>query len=86
MVETDCPYLTPVPVRGVDNEPAFVRYTLEFIADFKGVSPKELAQITSCNFENCFNVKLSNPSNANIQDKDVSTYKLDSIYNKGWPY
>lgn len=86
MVETDCPYLAPVPVRGVDNEPAFVRYTLEFIADFKGVSPRELAKTTSQNFQDCFKVQLTEPSNAGLMDKDVSTYKIDSIYNKGWPY
>lgn len=86
LVETDCPYLAPVPVRGVDNEPAFVRYTLEYIADFKGVSPKQLAETTSANFENCFRVKLNEVSNDNVPDKDVSTYKLEKIFNKGWPY
>ena len=86
MVETDCPYLAPVPVRGVDNEPAFVRYTLEFIADFKGVSPKALAQQTSANFEQCFKVKLETPANTNVPEKDISIYKLEKIYNKGWPY
>lgn len=86
MVETDCPYLAPVPVRGVDNEPAFVRYTLEFIADLKGISPKALAQQTSANFEQCFKVKLGPVSNANVPDKDVSTYKLEKIFHKGWPY
>ena len=87
MVETDCPYLAPVPVRGVDNEPAFVRYTLRRqIADFKGISPKELAKATSANFEQCFKVKLSTPSDENILQKDISTYKLEKIYNKGWPY
>lgn len=86
LVETDCPYLAPVPVRGVDNEPAFVRYTLEYIADFKGVTPKELAEITSKNFEDCFKVKLNEVSNAGIPEKDVSTYKMEKIFNKGWPY
>lgn len=86
MVETDCPYLAPVPVRGVDNEPAFVRYTLEFIADFKGVSPKALAQQTSANFEQCFKVKLETPANTNVPEKDISIYKLEKIYNRGWPY
>ena len=86
MVETDCPYLAPVPVRGVENEPAYVRYTLEYIADFKGMSPKELATITSQNFEQCFNVHLEEPQDTNLPTKDISTYKLDKIYNKGWPY
>lgn len=86
LVETDCPYLAPVPVRGIDNEPAFVRYTLEFIADLKGVSPKQLAMQTSQNFSECFHVELTTPSSENVPDKDISTYKLDKIYNKGWPY
>lgn len=85
MVETDCPYLAPVPVRGVENEPAFVRYTLEYVADFKGISPKEMAEITSRNFSTCFNVELEQPSDANLPQKDISTYKLDKIYLKGWP-
>lgn len=58
MVETDCPYLAPVPVRGVENEPAFVRHTLNFIAAFKNVSQRELAAITSRNFEDLYGVKL----------------------------
>lgn len=58
LVETDCPYLAPVPVRGVENEPAFVRYTLEFLASLKGVSARTLAEITSRNFEELFNLQL----------------------------
>ena len=85
MVETDCPYLAPVPVRGMDNEPAFVRYTLEFVADFKKTAPSEMARITSENFQRCFNVTLSEPSADNIPEKDVSTYKIDSLFGKGWP-
>ncbi len=58
LVETDCPYLAPIPVRGIENEPAFVRYTLDFIAREKGVSPKGLAALTSRNFEDLFKVSL----------------------------
>lgn len=79
MVETDCPYLAPVPVRGIENEPAFVRYTLKFIADFKGVSEDHLAQITTKNFEDLYKVKLTDPK---IKDIECSTYKLDKILNK----
>lgn len=82
MIETDCPYLAPVPVRGTDNEPAFVRYTLEYIADLKGVSPLSLAESTSCCFEECFKVKLNAPAGTNIPEKDVSAYKLEKIFNK----
>lgn len=84
MVETDCPYLAPVPVRGVDNEPAFVRYTLEYIARFKGISAKELAEITSKNFSECFHVTLQEPKSDNLPTKDITRYKLDKIYDKGW--
>ena len=85
LVETDCPYLAPVPVRGIENEPAFVRYTLEYVADFKKIPPKEMAEITSRNFAECFHVTLAEPSNDNIPDKDISVYKLEPIFNKGWP-
>ena len=78
MVETDCPYLAPIPVRGVENEPAFVRYTLKFIADFKGMSEDSLASITSQNFENLYKVKLEDP---NVTVGECSTYKLDKFFN-----
>lgn len=79
MVETDCPYLAPIPVRGVENEPAFVRYTLKFIADFKGISEDNFASITSANFENLYGLKLGE-----IKEPDVkfSTYKLEKIIDK----
>lgn len=78
MVETDCPYLAPIPVRGVENEPAFVRYTLNFIADFKGISQRELAQITTRNFEDLYGVKLENPP---VMETEFSSWKLDPIFN-----
>jgi TatD DNase family protein len=46
MVETDCPYLAPMPHRGERNEPAFVAHTAAFIAALRGVSPEELARQT----------------------------------------
>lgn len=42
MLETDCPYMTPVPYRGRQNETAFVRYVGEYIAQLKGISEEEL--------------------------------------------
>lgn len=81
MVETDCPYLAPVPVRGVENEPAFVRYTLKYIADFKGVSENELARITSENFEELYKVKLSE-SYCKTKCSEVSSYKIEKIMDK----
>ena len=76
LVETDCPYLAPVPVRGVENEPAFVRYTLECAADIKGIKARDLASITSKNFEDLFNVKLSEPV---TKQAEISSYKIEKI-------
>jgi TatD DNase family protein len=54
LVETDCPYLAPVPLRGKRNEPAFVVETAKFLADLKGVELEELAQATTQNFFRLF--------------------------------
>jgi TatD DNase family protein len=55
MVETDAPYLTPVPHRGQPNEPAFLRHTADFAAnEVFGVTPDELARITSANARRFF--------------------------------
>lgn len=54
MVETDSPYLAPVPFRGKQCEPALVRYTAERLAELRGVSPDEMASITSSNAERFF--------------------------------
>ncbi len=55
MVETDAPYLTPMPHRGKPNEPAFVRYTADYAATevFK-VTPEELAAVTTANARRFF--------------------------------
>lgn len=50
LVETDSPYLAPVPLRGKQNEPAFVRHTAQYVADLKGVPLALLAQTTTANF------------------------------------
>src|SRR5437763_5132330 len=58
LVETDCPFLAPVPLRGRRNEPAFVVETARFLARLRGVGPEELGRITSENFARLFRLKL----------------------------
>jgi TatD DNase family protein len=54
LVETDCPYLAPIPFRGKRNEPAHVTYTAAKVAELKGISPAELAEATTANFRRLF--------------------------------
>jgi TatD DNase family protein len=54
LVETDAPYLAPVPHRGKTNEPAFVRHTAEFVANLRGIELEELAEATTNNFFSLF--------------------------------
>ena len=57
LVETDSPYLTPEPNRGMTNEPAFVTLVVEKIAQLKGADPQEVARITRENGMNLFRIK-----------------------------
>jgi TatD DNase family protein len=59
LVETDCPYLAPVPLRGRRNEPAFVVETVRFLAQLRGVEPEELGRLTSANFSRLFGLDLN---------------------------
>ena len=54
LVETDAPYLTPTPVRGKDNEPAFVKYVVDSLAETLNLSPKEMSDITRTNAHRLF--------------------------------
>ncbi|HWZ95220.1 MAG TPA: TatD family hydrolase, partial [Opitutaceae bacterium] len=56
MIETDAPYLTPMPHRGKPNEPAFLRHTAEYAADFFGVTLDELAATTTANAKAFFQI------------------------------
>ncbi len=55
LIETDSPYLTPTPFRGKPNEPLYVRYVAEKIAELKGVHFDEVAKATTTNFKRLFN-------------------------------
>ena len=54
LVETDSPWLAPVPRRGKQNEPAYVTHTAAFVAELRGQTPDEFANLTTRNFFNLF--------------------------------
>lgn len=56
MLETDSPYLTPVPFRGKENQPAYVRYVADEIAKLKGIDVKEVIEATTKNAEMVFGI------------------------------
>ncbi|MGE5864949.1 MAG: TatD family hydrolase, partial [Rhizobacter sp.] len=56
LIETDSPYLAPVPYRGKTNNPAYVPFVARQIAELKGLSVEDVAQATSDNFERLFPV------------------------------
>ena len=56
LVETDSPYLSPVPCRGKKNEPSFIKYTLEKLAEIKDSESKDIEKITNNNFNKLFNL------------------------------
>ena len=58
LVETDCPFLTPVPFRGKRNEPSYVKHTAKFLADLYGVEMEILAHATTRNFLDLFQLKM----------------------------
>jgi TatD DNase family protein len=60
LVETDAPYLAPVPYRGKRNEPAFIAATAAAVAELKGIELQDLAEMTSANFFRLFD-KASPP-------------------------
>ncbi len=55
LLETDSPYLAPVPKRGKPNYPSYVRYVAECMAETRGVSVEEIAAVTKDNFKRLFN-------------------------------
>ena len=59
LVETDAPFLAPVPYRGQRNEPGWVAHTAGVLADLRGKTPEEIASITTKNFERLFHLTLN---------------------------
>ena len=49
LIETDCPYMAPVPLRGRRNEPAFISNTLACLAALRGVGPEKMAEALYAN-------------------------------------
>ena len=57
IIETDSPFLAPFPMRGKKNEPSFIKYTLEKLAEIKKINPDEMDKITTDNFNTLFSLK-----------------------------
>ncbi len=57
LIETDAPFLAPVPFRGKQNHPALVKYVAEHLSGLRGIDYADLANATTNNFYRCFNIK-----------------------------
>ena len=57
MIETDCPYLTPVPYRGKTNHSGYLIHTCEALAELHGISVEQMAEITTENAKRFFRIK-----------------------------
>ena len=56
LVETDSPFLAPIPMRGKKNEPSFIKYTLEKLSFLKEKTDQEMSDLTTQNFNKLFNL------------------------------
>jgi len=56
MAETDCPYLSPVPVRGTRNNPSNLKYVIQKLAEIKGITPEEMCEININNAKGLYNI------------------------------
>ena len=54
LIETDSPFLAPIPMRGKKNEPSFIKYTISKLSELKNITDKEIIKITTNNFDNLF--------------------------------
>ncbi len=59
LIETDSPYLAPVPHRGKPNQPRYVSHVAECVAELRGMSVSEVAELTRKNFYRCFPLAAS---------------------------
>lgn len=66
LIETDCPYLTPVPFRGKRNEPARVVEVAKCLAEIRGLTIEEMGQLTTANFTRFFGLNISEERRENI--------------------
>ena len=57
LIETDSPFLAPIPMRGKKNEPSFIKHTTKKLAELKGLTFDQLCEVTTNNFNNLFLVK-----------------------------
>jgi TatD DNase family protein len=74
LIETDAPYLTPEPFRGRRNEPSFIVHTAKTIADLRGVSPEDIARITTLNARRLFGI-------GEMPEKGEIVYRIrESLY------
>ncbi len=60
LLETDSPFLTPVPYRGTENQPAYLKYIAQFVANFLHINLEKIAEITTTNFEKLFKINITN--------------------------
>ena len=56
LIETDSPFLAPMPKRGKKNEPSYIKYTLEKLSELKEISSSKISDMTTQNFENLFSL------------------------------
>ena len=54
LIETDSPFLTPIPMRGKKNEPSYIKYTIKKLAEIKNIDMSEMINITTDNFDKLF--------------------------------
>ena len=54
LIETDSPYLAPVPYRGKTNNPSYVPFVAKILAELKGMPPEQIGELTSTNFDRLF--------------------------------